>query len=444
MIKDLTPPLMVWESRSVDMWIGIDDTDSPEGMCTTYLGAVLARRLSGAGMQIRSLRLIRLNPNVIWKTRGNAAVAIEAEGDPDLAFAIGSDLIDELADLACDQTNPGLVVSAGSRPPSSFAEQAITGFCTIDEAIAACEGVSARYAGWKNGRGLIGATAAIAADLKDSTSEILVYRERASCGMKRSVDPITLRLAEEMTFPHTWDTVDQMNRTIVCVPHTPDPVLFGIRGESPVWVSLARHLIWSEPPELEAIFETNQGTDAHLVGGFIGSLEEGRSYLVSGTVSSPPVTGIGGHVSLLIRDGEYSLTCMAYEPTKGFRDSIRALAPGDRVVVCGSYKDASLNLEKILVLSAEPICYRDAPICPSCGKKMTSAGADKGYKCRLCSMRLRDPVIRRRDRTIVPGWYEVPPSARRHLARPLCRGAPVIPGDVVRDISDPIHVKQQK
>ena len=27
------------------MLIGIDDTDSPQGMCTTYLGAVLARRL---------------------------------------------------------------------------------------------------------------------------------------------------------------------------------------------------------------------------------------------------------------------------------------------------------------------------------------------------------------------------------------------------------------
>ncbi|MGI6778472.1 MAG: hypothetical protein ACOX7R_10810 [Acetivibrionales bacterium] len=27
------------------MWIGIDDTDSAAGMCTTYIGAVLVRRL---------------------------------------------------------------------------------------------------------------------------------------------------------------------------------------------------------------------------------------------------------------------------------------------------------------------------------------------------------------------------------------------------------------
>ncbi len=26
--------------------------------------------------------------------------------------------------------------------------------------------------------------------------------------------------------------------------------------------------------------------------------------------------------------------------------------------------------------------------------------------------------------SLKPGWYEVPPTARRHLAKPLCRGEP--------------------
>jgi tRNA(Ile2)-agmatinylcytidine synthase len=68
------------------MRIGIDDTDSPAGMCTTYLGAVLARRLEASGMEVTGLHLLRLNPNVIYKTRGNAAICIEAEGDPDRGF----------------------------------------------------------------------------------------------------------------------------------------------------------------------------------------------------------------------------------------------------------------------------------------------------------------------------------------------------------------------
>ncbi|MCQ1539017.1 DUF1743 domain-containing protein [Methanocalculus taiwanensis] len=410
------------------MWIGIDDTDSPKGMCTTYLGALLARRLEESGMEIRSLRLIRLNPTIIWKTRGNAAIAIEAEGDPDYAFRIASDLIEVLADLSCDRTNPGLVVCDGDRPPAAFAEEAITGFCTIEGAIAACKSVGARYALWKNGRGIIGAVAAVAAELEDATSEYLVYRDLRRHESRRYVDPSSLRLAEEMTYPGTWDTCDPGNKTIVCVPHTPDPVLFGIRGNDPVHVSLARSLVISEIPVLEAIFETNQGTDAHLIAGKIPNLEEGRSYIVAGTVASSPKTGIGGHVALLISDHGYYLTCMAYEPTKGFRDIIRALLPGDTVIACGSFKNGSLNLEKIQIISSPPFRVEDAPLCDICGKKMTSAGKGKGYKCRVCGARSREPCISYQERTLHPGWYEVPPSARRHLARPLCRGEPVTPG----------------
>ncbi|MCP1661574.1 MAG: DUF1743 domain-containing protein [Methanocalculus sp. MSAO_Arc1] len=404
------------------MWIGIDDTDSPRGMCTTYLAAVLVRRLEEHGFVVRSLRLVRLNPNVIWKTRGNAAVAIEADGDPDTAFLLAEAVIEESADLACDDTHPGLVVCSGTRPPHSFAEQAITDFCTLDEAVLACEAAGARYYGWKNRRGLIGATAAVAAVFTDATSEILVYRDPADTQRERFVDPESLDIADEMTAPHTWDTVDRRNRVVVCVPHTPDPVLFGIRGENPVWVSLARHLVVSPPAVLEAVFETNQGTDAHLVSGLIGSLEEGRSYRLEGTVAAVPTTGEGGHVSCRLQDQDLVLPCMAYEPTKEFRDLIRSLLPGDRVIVCGSWKQGSLNLEKIRVLSAPPRIIRKAPACPSCGKKMTSAGFGKGFKCRSCSMRSAEPEIVTIERTIQPGWYEVPPSARRHLSRPLIRG----------------------
>jgi tRNA(Ile2) C34 agmatinyltransferase TiaS len=52
-----------------------------QGMCTTYLGAVLARRLIREHMRVREARLVRLNPNVTWKTRGNAAIMLDVEGD---------------------------------------------------------------------------------------------------------------------------------------------------------------------------------------------------------------------------------------------------------------------------------------------------------------------------------------------------------------------------
>ena len=76
--------------------------------------------------------------------------------------------------------------------------------------------------------------------IADRTSEILVYRQTERFGTPREVNRESLFAAEEATFPHTWDTVDMVNDVVVCVPHTPDPVLFGIRGESPSWVMMAR------------------------------------------------------------------------------------------------------------------------------------------------------------------------------------------------------------
>jgi tRNA(Ile2)-agmatinylcytidine synthase len=405
------------------MLIGIDDTDSPAGMCTTYLGAVLTRRLIREHMRVREARLVRLNPNVTFKTRGNAAIMLDVEGDPARAFVIACTLVEELADFSCENTNPGLVVTE-QKPDPAFYRKAVTDFSTIEEAVAILNATGARYQGWKNRRGLIGATAAVASDLSDRTSEILVYREPARFGTPRSVDRQNLFEAEAATFPHTWDTVDTENDVVVCVPHTPDPVLFGIRGESPQWVMTARQMIDSEKPGLEQIWVTNQGTDAHLLAGTIGDLHEGLSYRVRGIVSDHPKTGTGGHVSFTIRDGDQTVRCMAYEPTKNFRQVIRQLLPGDEVMAAGSYKKRSINLEKLRIVSlARPVITRP-PLCPTCNKRMTSDGKGKGYKCKKCGARSDEPDVQEIPRTLVTGWYEVPPTARRHLAKPLCRGEP--------------------
>jgi tRNA(Ile2)-agmatinylcytidine synthase len=407
----------------MDMRIGIDDTDSPQGMCTTYLGAVLARRLIAGNMQVRGAHLVRLNPNVTHKTRGNAAIALIVDGDLARAFAIANAAVEELADFSCENTNPGVVVSEGPLDPS-FYRKAVTDFCTIEEVVGFLESSGAMFRGYKNRRGLIGAAAAIACPLEDSTWEVLVYRQKQRWGTPRQVDRESLFAAEAATFPHTWDTVDRSNDVVVCVPHTPDPVLFGIRGESPAWVMRARQRILSEPADIEQLWATNQGTDAHLLAGIIGNLLEGRSYHVRGVVSEKATTGVGGHVSFTIRDGNHTLRCMAYEPTKGFRNTVRALVSGDEVVAAGSYKKGSINLEKLKVVSLAESAKVRPPVCSSCGKRMTSDGRGKGYKCRDCKTRAQEPERTQLQREIREGWYEVPPTARRHLARPLCRGEP--------------------
>lgn len=404
------------------MRIGIDDTDSPRGMCTTYIGAVLCERLIQTGFQVRGALLVRLNPNVKFKTRGNAAVCIEAEGDQREAFDIAYACIEEYADFSHDQTHPGLVVT-NTYPDSSFYFKAVRDFCDIEEAISLCEDTGAMYNGWKNQRGLIGATAAVASVYPDHTYELLAYRNPTRKNERR-VDRMSIFRSEAETTPHTWDSVDCANEMVVCVPHTPDPVLFGIRGEDPFWVRKARSNISSEDPEREQLYHTNQGTDVHLIRGKIGSLREGRSYILQGIVDSNPVTRRGGHVMVSLKDGGEQVRCMAYEPTKGFRDIIRRLILGDHIRVTGSYKQGSINLEKIQVISCAESREYKSPFCDRCNKRMTSAGKGKGYKCRICSSRKTKPEVILHTRTIFPGWYEVPPSARRHLAKPLIRGPP--------------------
>jgi tRNA(Ile2)-agmatinylcytidine synthase len=115
---------------------------------------------------------------------------------------------------------------------------------------------------------------------------------------------------------------------------------------------------------------------------------------------------------------------MAYEPTKNFRQIIRQLMPGDEVIAVGSFKKGSINLEKIRIVSlTRPVITRP-PRCTACNKRMTSNGKGKGYKCKKCTARSDNPDVQEIPRTLGTGWYEVPPTARRHLAKPLCRGLP--------------------
>jgi tRNA(Ile2)-agmatinylcytidine synthase len=403
------------------MLVGLDDTDSPGGMCTTYIGVILARRLQESHFPVHEARLLRLNPNVIFKTRGNAAISLDVAGDVDTVFRIACEVVAEYACFDHENTNPGVVV-AESPPPPQFYRQAVRGFCTIEEAKDVLETTGALFKGYKNGRGLIGATAAVCSEIPDRTFEYLTYRKQDVFGTPRYVNRESLFSAEQATYPHTWDTVDIENNVVVCVPHTPDPVLFGIRGESPSWVSIARAMVISEPTAFEQVFLTNQGTDAHLLDDRSECLTDGLSYRLQGTVESLARTGRGGHVGIMITSNGEEIHCMAYEPTKGFRNIVRALWPGDRVEVTGSYKNGSINLEKLHICVLGEASVRKPPRCPACGKRMTSAGNKKGYKCRHCGARACEPEVMNIERDLKTGWNEVPPIARRHLAKPLCRG----------------------
>ena len=94
--------------------IGVDDTDSRErGMCTTYLAARIAERLRERGATVERLLLVRLNPAVEHKTRGNAALAVHTDADPEETFAVAREEVAAAAETDDPRTNPGLVVAPG-------------------------------------------------------------------------------------------------------------------------------------------------------------------------------------------------------------------------------------------------------------------------------------------------------------------------------------------
>lgn len=394
------------------MLLGIDDTDSPNGMCTTYLGTLIAENLQKDGYNVFNMRLVRLNPNVIWKTRGNAGVCLDTDAPKEYLFNLACEYVEKYAMFDCENTNPGVVV-VETAPPEDFYLKALREFCTVDEAVSRLESEGALYKGYKNMRGLIGALAAVSSVLPDKTYECLSYRYFDKCGTEREFDEESFFESEKYTAPHTWDTVDFKLRKVVCVPHGKDPVLYGIRGDSPENVLEAVSYLKTEEPEYIRVWETNQGTDAHIIES--RDLVEGGSFGFEGVVNSYPATQKGGHVSFEV-DG---VLCFAFEPTKYFRDAVRALVPGDKIKVVGSYQNGVLNIEKFLLEEPAFVEKRESPRCPVCGGRMTSAGKGKGYKCRDCSARVRE--VEGEQRTISKGWYEVPPGSRRHLSKPVCR-----------------------
>ncbi|MFB6201426.1 MAG: exodeoxyribonuclease VII large subunit [Halorhabdus sp.] len=415
--------------------IGIDDTDSRErGMCTTYLAARVADRLAGDYTVDRRV-LVRLNPAVEHKTRGNAALAIHTDAPPESALeTVLADL--DLAETEDPRTNPGVVVApddprAVPDAVVAFARQAVRDHHALADARAMIDdhGYESRKAG--NGRGLIGALAAIGAwrAFEDWTYEDISYRDRERRGTPREVDRESVFSAADRAYPEAWDTVDHGEGELVCVPHTPGPILHGIRGDDREAVEQAASEIDGEPVERRALFVTNQGTDAHLQDGEIATVRDGRSYCVTGTIVDTPETHEGGHVFLTLADGDATLRCAAFEPTKRFRDRVRNLREGDRVTVCGEVSDGTLKLEKFAVRD-RVTTERVTPTCPDCGRTMESAGRSQGYRCRDCGTDVDGKVERAIERKLERGWYEVPPCARRHIAKPLVRGgfdAPVHP-----------------
>jgi tRNA(Ile2)-agmatinylcytidine synthase len=438
------------------MLVGIDDTDSPKGGCTTHfaLEAAAAFRRSHGLVLRRRPRLVRLNPNVPWKTRGNAAVALDL-GAPSAAGArlggVAPDgtevlidgtaraeapgaahartldkLVEAWCDLSIEGTDPAYLLCSSPLPPALYLS-AVTG--VVDPAAVLSElDATVPKPLWKalgSGRGIVGAAAAVAWPAERPTFELIVYRERARWGTKRDVDFDSVERMDR-AFPATYHNIDRANRHVAIAPSTPCPLLFGVRAfEADGLAEAAASVRTSEAWAGWLLFETNQGTDAHIVLSTIARAQPMQTVSVEGAVSGRAKRLKGGHVVVTIADGGgATLECAAYEPTKAFRDVVAALERGDRVRAVGAIRAdrRTLNLEKLQIIKVAP--RQGAPVnppCATCGRRMKSAGKDGPLRCRSCGAKVEKAAARRAQGPAAPreGCYEVPIAARRHLARPI-------------------------
>lgn len=419
--------------------IGLDDTDSKKGGCTTYLTAVLVEQLKKFNVNyIDYPGLIRLNPNVPWKTRGNGALC--------LRFTFNSEFEDQIKETALELwerhsaikekgTDPGLVFLKADAVPAEltvFSKKAETAIVTLKEAMALIKKHHAEAMGYNSCRGIIGALAAIGETLNcDHTYELIAYRTPENLGTKRRVDEASIFEMDKQTQPYTFNNVDLEKHRVIITPRGPDPILCGIRGETPEIVKKAFGIVKPlEPVERWVIFRSNQGTDAHLRRvENLGKVEPYQSVTVKGTVSQKPRIVPLRHVIFSIKDNLGEIDCAAYEPTGDLRKIARELIVGDTVEVSGAVHKATakrpltINLEKINILHLQQVTTSENPLCPNCSKHLKSMGKNQGFRCEKCGGRFFG--LKKKEAplpmALKPGLYVTSTRSQRHLTKPLRR-----------------------
>ena len=427
--------------------IGIDDTDSEKGGCTTYTATVLFQELLSRGFKPSDFPwLVRLNPNIPWKTRGNGALAVHFlvdEGQIEEVQRIGMEIVEKTTVASASGTDPAVAFLKGQVPTvlREYSARALHDVLTIRQARAAARKANAEIHGLIGVRGMIGSLAAIGAGLDsvEHTFEIIAYRVRENLGSPRRIDHDSVKLMNAKYDTLTFNNLDPESGRILISPHGLDPVLLGIRGYSPKDVLGAFNEVrLGEEIERVMIFRTNQGTNAHLGRARrTVDLKPHQSGVITGRVDDVPRVLRGGHVIFGLRDDSGLIDCAVYRPTGSLAMAARDLLPGDRVRASGGVRGfrrgkPTLNVEKLEVIHLVEKFGHENPTCNVCGGRCESMGRGQGLRCKKCGQRNDNgsKILVRQERDLQPKIYIPPPRARRHLTMPDPR-----PRDVFQQVA---------
>ncbi|MFB5620323.1 MAG: DUF1743 domain-containing protein [Nitrosopumilus sp.] len=412
--------------------VGFDDTDSPRGMCTTFLAYKIVDLLQKQKTEFLDFpRLIRFNPNIPWKTRGNGAVSMRIKTkNPSKIKNQIKNLVAKYSDTQ-NGANPGLVFFENDLIPSEFtkfSKLALWQLINRNNAkkFAKKNHIEIYYQG--NGQGLVGAIGAIGYDFDDHTLELLSYRKKPKFGKERKISTESVKVMQEKTSPNTFNSFDTKKGRILITPHGPDPVFYGVRGENVDSLVYATKILkTSEKLDGYMIFKSNQGTGDHLKNELnFENIKPYASGKLTGIVSNMPKTVKGGHVFFKIISKNHEFWCAVYKPT-GMTTIASNLLKGDKICVGGGVRKASknfpriINLEFLDVITLAKSTLLSNPKCKKCNKKMKSKGVNQGFQCIRCGTKSSKKIIIENSRKIKNQLYLPEISAHRHLSRPLQR-----------------------
>jgi len=412
--------------------IGFDDTDSPKGMCTTFLAYKIVGLLQKQKTEFLDFpRLIRFNPNIPWKTRGNGAVSIRIKTEnPSKVKNQIKNLVSKYSDIK-NGANPGLVFFESDVIPAeftNFSNLALWQLINRNNAKKFAKKNELEFFYQGNGQGLVGAIGAIGYDFQDHTLELLSYRKRTKFGKGRKISATSVKTMQEKTFPNTFNSFDTKNGRILITPNGPDPVFYGVRGENVNSLVYATKILKSdEKLDGYMIFKSNQGTGDHLKNELnFENMKPYASGKITGIVSNTPKIVKGGHVFFKILSKNHEFWCAVYKPT-GISSIALNLIKGDKICVGGGVRKASkkfpriINLEFIDIIHLEKNLSKSNPICKKCNKKMKSKGQNQGFQCIRCGKRASKKITVEISRKVKKQLYIPNMSAHRHLTRPLQR-----------------------
>lgn len=390
-------------------WLGLDDTDSLGGGCTTATFHALLEHLPD-DVRTGVPRLVRLWPFARRRTRGNAALAVELHCEDEgallahleawwenhIAPLAGARSPSHISDRPQSATSPGMVYYT-HQPEEEFYWKAVRGEVHVSD-------IPTPDREW-GVHGRIGAAAAAAWPALTSTWEAIAWRTQEAAERHREIDINALEevdVRDGVVFSR-----DPRNGNSLVAPRGRSPVLFGVRATSFEAAEHAcRHLVAA--PNTEAVvawrvFQTNQASGDHL--------PPPRHLRVVAVETHP--SRKHAHVRT---DGP---TVVAYAEGGPVNALARWLSSGDVICVAGlHHPDGTLHAERLMVESWEARTFQ-RPRCGACQVRLKSMGKGQGLRCPSCKTRSED---RWEDVHVEPpfiGWVEPPVDSRRHLARPL-------------------------